>query len=276
MIKKLHKPELDMSQTMAQHLHPYKNTLEKVFKAVDVVMNMPINGCITGSVWLPNFNPDAWGTIPDIDIFVYTEADLIKAIDYAELCLKMKPGKGTEKSEEQERWKINRFLESGLNRKIGINTFSFYYEDIILNFTYKVSKIRGNSIPITNAPSILMSFDMSMVMQGYDIQSGVMYDLRPEGVPNTTAVPNPLRKVDTMVWTVNKWVRQFDRVVKYYERGYDTRPMAEFYIEMIDECIKAGNLFDSENSKEMFDVYSSEFLEKRKLIEDWLNEHKED
>jgi hypothetical protein len=65
-------------------------------------------------------------------------------------------------------------------------------------------------------------------------------------------------------------------VVKYYNRGFDTRPMARFYLDMIDECISAGCLFDSEESQEAFENFSSEFVEKRAAIADWYDAHKED
>lgn len=90
------------------------------------------------------------------------------------------------------------------------------------------------------------------------------------------ATPNPLRNQDCVMWTVAKWVRQFDRVVKYYNRGFDTRPMAKFYIEMIDDCLKTGCLFDSDESHEMFDAYSEDFKAKRGQIAAWLEAHEED
>lgn len=262
--------------TMKEALAGAKDSVTKIKRAVSLVKTLPIKGCITGSVWLPNFDPDGWGSKPDVDVFVYSEDELVKAINIAEYGLKMKPGKGTDRSEKQERWKIDRLYESGLNNKIGITTYTFYCDGIMLNFTFKQKRVQNRLVPLTTAPDVLMSFDMSMVMQGYDIQSHAMFDLRPDNVPNTVAIPNPLRKQDCMVWTVSKWVRQFDRVVKYYERGYDTRPMAEFYIKMIDECMDAGSLFDSDNSIQVFESYASEFVEKRALIADWLEEHKED
>jgi hypothetical protein len=45
---------------------------------------------------------------------------------------------------------------------------------------------------------------------------------------------------------------------------------------MIDECIAAGCLFDSEESQEAFESFSKEFLEKRATIADWYDLHKED
>jgi hypothetical protein len=75
-----------------------------------------------------------------------------------------------------------------------------------------------------------------------------------------------------MMWTVAKWVRQFDRVVKYWSRGYDTRPMARFYLDMLDECLAAGSLFDSEESQAAFDGFGEEFRTKRTAIAEWLAE----
>lgn len=267
---------LDIDLGMKELLSDCTTLEEKVYRAIDVAKSLPINGCITGSCWLPDFDPEAWDSTPDIDIFVYSEADLIRAIEIATGQLGMKPGKGTDRSEAQERWKINRLFEQGLNYRIGITTYTFYCEGIMFNFTLKMRKHKGKWIQLTSCPDVLMSFDMSIVMQGYDIKSHVFFDLRPDHVPTNVAIPNPLRKQDCAMWTVAKWVRQFDRVVKYYGRGIDTRPMAEFYLKMIDECIDAGCLFDSEESQEAFMNFSKEFLEKRAMIADWLEAHKED
>ena len=262
--------------SMKSQLNGLSTLKDKVEAAIEVVKLMPINGCITGSCLLDGFDPDGWGSTPDIDVFVYSEDDLIKATTIAEHALRMKPGTGSERSEKQERWKLNRLEKNGLNYKIGITTYKFFSCGVIINFIFKQSKVKGKWVPLINAPSVLMSFDMSIVMQGYDIRSRCMFDLRPANTPCNVAVPNPLRDHDCIMWTVAKWVRQFDRVVKYYNRGFDTRPMAEFYLKMIDECIEAGCLFDSDESNEAFDKFSEEFLVKRAIIADWLEDHKED
>ena len=247
---------------------------EKVASAIELVKTLPLDGCITGSCLLPGFDPEGWGTVPDIDVFVFGEDELVRATEIARHALKMTPGSGTERSRKQEEWKLNRLRDAGLNYKIGITTYKFYCDGVILNFTFKQRKFHGRWVPILDTPGVLQSFDMSIVMQGYDIKHHVLYDLR-VGEPNV-AIPNPLRDHDCVMWTVAKWVRQFDRVVKYYNRGFDTRPMAKFYLDMIDECIDAGCLFDSEESKEAFDSFSKEFLEKRAVIADWYDAHKED
>ena len=247
---------------------------EKMDVLVDAVTASPINGCITGSYWLPGFDPESWGSKPDVDVFVFGDYELVRAVCYAQYVLKMKPGKGSARSAKQEKWKLGRLFTSGLNKKIGITTYTFECDGVALNITFKQQKVAGYWKPLTSVPDVLQSFDMSIVMQGYDIQKQVFFDMR-SGDP-MVAVPNPLREHDCVMWTVAKWVRQFDRVVKYYNRGFDTRPMAEFYLRMIDECIAAGCLFDSEESQTAFDSFSSEFLEKRAAIQEWYNEHKED
>lgn len=269
-------PKLKLDKTMHEYIGDCDTAKQKIETMIEVVKAMPINGCITGSCWLPGFDPDMWGSQPDVDVFVYSEDDLVRAVTMAEHKFQMKPGTGSDRSEKQERWKLDRLFSDGLNYKIGITTYKFFCDDVVLNFTFKQKKIRGKWIPIVSAPDVLISFDMSIVMQAYDIQAGVMFDLRPDNVPVTTAIPNPLRKQDCMMWTVAKWVRQFDRVVKYYNRGFDTRPMAQFYLDMIDECIEAGCLFDSEESNQAFTSFSEEFLEKRAVIADWFDLHKED
>lgn len=252
-----------------------KTPKEKIKATIELVKSLPIDGCITGSIWLDKYDPVCWGdTKPDIDVFVFSESDLMAAINIAMYALKMTPGTGTPRSQQQEEWKIEMFRNSGLNYKIGVTTYKFFYDGIILNFTYKQKKHQGKWIPLTTTSEVLASFDMSIVMQGYDIKNHVFYDLR-TGDPNV-AYPNPLRDHNCVMWTVSKWIRQFDRVVKYYNRGYDTRPMARFYLKMIDECIEAGCLFDSEESQAAFASFSEEFLKKRADIADWLEAHEED
>lgn len=267
---------LHEDKPMEDYLAGCHSIKAKIDCLIDIVKTAPIHGCITGSCFLPGFDPDAWGSTPDVDVFVYSDYDLVRAIDWATMQMKMKPGTGSDRSEQQELWKIGRLFKNGLNKKIEVTTYKFYCDGVVLNFTYKMTSRAGRWVPITDATGVLHSFDMSIVLQAYDIESRVMYDLRPKDVPVTMAIPNPLRDHDCIAWTVAKWIRQFDRVVKYYNRGFDTRPVAEFYLKMIDECIDAGCLFDSEESHKYFDQFSEEFLAKRAVIADWLEDHKED
>lgn len=265
-------PGCTLSQWFSKNLPG--NTKDKIEQTIELLKTTDIDGCITGSCLLEDFDPDGWGTMPDVDVFTFGEDELVHAIDVLMYQFQMTPGSGSLRSQQQEEWKLSRLRKAGLNHKIGVTTYKFFCEGVIVNVTFKQMKHHGKWVPIIDTPGVLRSFDMSIVMQGYDIQHHVLYDMR-VGDPRV-AIPNPLRDQDCVMWTVSKWVRQFDRVVKYYNRGYDTRPMAEFYLRMIDECIEAGCLFDSEESQEAFESFSQEFLEKRAQIADWYDKHKED
>lgn len=277
MIDVCRKPsEFDASLTMSDRFKKAKakTVKDKIDVLIDTVKTMPIDGCITGSCYLPTFDPEGWETEPDVDVFVYNEVQLARAITLAQYVLDMKPGKGTDRSMMQEEWKIGRFFKDGQNKRIHITTETFYCEGVMLNITYKETKVRDRWVPCCSVESVLKSFDMSIVMQGYDIATHTFHDLRSSDP--MVATPNPMRRHDCMSWTVRKWIRQFDRVIKYYNRGFDTRPLAKFYLDMIDQCLEMGCLFDSEESQAAFDEFSKEFQEKRSDIEAWLNEHEED
>lgn len=276
MLKVMNAPEPYSGLTMLDQIliDGAKTKREQIDSAINLIKTLDIDGCITGSCLMDGFDPDGWGTEPDVDVFVFGEGELFRAVEIMRYGLRMVPGTGTERSRRQEEWKLQRLQTAGLNTRLGITTYKFSCRDIIVNVTFKQRRHHGRWVPILSTPEVLQSFDMSIVMQGYDIKHHVWYDMR-VGDPKV-AVPNPLRDHDCVMWTVAKWVRQFDRVVKYYNRGFDTRPMARFYLDMIDECIDAGCLFDSEESQEAFESFSSEFIEKRAAIADWLEEHEED
>lgn len=267
----------DGSYTLKEFLNLYEisSLSQKMEIFVDFLKTLPINGCITGSYWLEKFDPE-WDSTPDVDIFVYSEHDLIKACTLAQYSLGMEPGKGTERSNLQEQVKLDLLEENGINYKFGVTSYSFTACGLTLNITYKHKKVKGKTVPLATIFDVLTSFDMTIVMQGYDIQSHVFVDLRPRDLDTNVAVPNPYRKHNCMTWTVAKWIRQFDRVVKYYNRGYDTRPMAAFYLDMIDKCLDNGCIFDTENSKASFESFSEEFRAQRDVIAGWLHEHEED
>lgn len=243
----------------------------KIRWAIEVLKQQDINGCITGSTLL-DCDFDTWDKAPDIDIFVYTEQELIRTIGLLELKLGMIPGKGSEASNRQEKWKLDRLRKyGGTTKKFNLTTASFYADMgdnhiIVVNVTNKKN--------CENILQVLGSFDMSIIMRGYDIHSHFWLDIRTE--PVNVAQPNLLRSHDAELWTVSKWIRQWDRVIKYYNRGFDTRPMARFYLELIDEALAGGELFTTEKGKETYAQFAVEFLQVKEVIKEWLEVHDED
>lgn len=242
---------------------------------INLLKELDIYGCITGSSMLVNeADFDTWDQAPDIDVFVYYNNELLNT---ARMLI---DSYGFEPATDGEAWKIDRMRKAIRQKDSFLQTLKLKKDDVIVNLTFKYGK--------TNMLAVLSSFDMSIIMLGYDIESKTMMDLRigtptliPEDPNNKwscnrkVAVPNPLRKQDVDMYGTEMWVRQFDRVIKYWNRGFDTRPMAQFYINLINGVIDKGRLFNSEKSMAAFDEFVSTYEPLRDKMVEWLKD-KED
>ena len=237
---------------------------EQIHEVQDMLKNSGIYGCITGSSLL-EANFDEWDQVPDIDVFTYTQGAFVEAITM------LRWRYGFEPISKGEEWKIKRTVEHGMQKNFPLTTIKMHdpkRPDIYVNITYK--KYQNTAV------DVLSNFDMSIIMKGYDIHTKKDVDLRElAGSPTNVAVPNPLRKQDFDLYEVQQWVRQFDRVIKYWNRGYDTRPMARFYLEAIDSVLSTGSLFETEKAVSAYNMFADQFKEIRKKIASWL-EDKED
>ena len=239
-------------------------------KTINLLKELPINGCITGSSMIDG-DYDNWESQPDIDLFVYARPQLQYA---ANLLIQVY---GFEPLNAGEQWKINRLNNYDRKKKMPVETLKVTKDGIVVNISYKENK--------TNIFDVLASFDMSIIMVGYDIKKHVLLDLRC-GWPNmvredkenrwspnvNVAYPNPLRNQDVNMYGVQMWVRQFDRVIKYWNRGYDTRPMAEFYIKLIDGVLETGKLFSTEKGEAAFNAFVETYEPLKQKMEDWLKD----
>lgn len=241
---------------------------EQMKQAMDELKESGINGCFAGSS-MTGADFDLWESKPDIDIFVYEEPELLHACDYLRWQL------GYEPLNPGEEWKLNRQRKKASGYKNNLATLKLKRGEIIVNVTYKRWK--------NNIFSVLSSFDMSIIMVGYDIPKHVMLDLRcgwdgmvPEDPDNrwshdiNVAVPNPLRNQDCDLYEVEMWVRQFNRCIKYWDRGYDTRPMARFYIDAITKVIETGSLFSTDKSQAVYDEFVEVYTPVKEKMQAWL------
>ena len=236
---------------------------------VNELKNSGINGCITGSCMLM-YDKDfsEWDDAPDIDVFVYSEGSFINAIDILRYKYGFKPGDASRpESEQGEQWKIDKTIKSGMRRDSMLNTVKLNNGKVTVNISYRKHQ--------TTLLDVISNFDMSIIMIGYDIPTGLLEDLRFRGGDIDTARPNPYREQETDMYTTAQWVRQFDRVIKYWNRGFDTRPMAEFYIEQIDKTLANGSLFQTEKSIQYYNEFAKEFKDVRERIVAWLEDKKE-
>lgn len=241
---------------------------EKINDTINMIKDTDIDGCITGSSML-GLDFDAWSETPDIDVFVYQANQQLYAIDL--LCMKH----GFKPMSKGEEWKIDRIRNRGMQKNSYLSTVKLIKDEVIVNISYKANK--------TNMFMVLSSFDMSIIMIGYDIKKKVLLDLRCgwknmiQEDPNNiwsedikVAVPNPLRNQDVDMYGVEMWVRQFDRCIKYWNRGFDTRPMARFYIDSINRVIDDGALFTSDKSQMAYTTFVDTYAPMRDKMEAWL------
>lgn len=246
---------------------------EQIHKTIEELKSLPIIGCITGSSMIPDANFDEWDSHPDIDVFVYYEQQLQWTV--AMLLYEY----GFKMLDSKEDWKLSRLNTKGTDKKNFLTTLKVKRDDVIVNITYK--KNRNNIV------SVLASFDMSCIMIGYDIPYGWGIDMRTSDVKifddknnrwssdPKVSVPNPMRKQDADIYTTEMWVRQFDRVIKYWNRGIDTRPMAQFYIDLITQTIEKGALFTSETALANYNEFVETYEPLREKMILWLADKEE-
>lgn len=245
---------------------------EKIHSTIEILKQTDINGCITGSSMLPDANFDEWDNVPDIDVFVYTETQLLYAVDLMMYKYDFEP------LSDGEWWKVNRCRNHGFQRNAPLSTVKIAKDDVVINITYKKGK--------TGMISVLESFDMTTIMVGYDIRHKFGIDMRSRNIKvfgdngawpedPKVAKPNPLRDQDVDMYGVEMWVRQFDRVIKYWKRGIDTRPMAQFYIDLINGVIEKGQLFQTDKSSQAYSEFINTYEPLRDKMIAWLKD-KED
>lgn len=242
---------------------------DKIHETLEIIKGTDIYGCITGSCML-DADFDTWDSEPDIDIFVYSETAMIHAMITLEH-LGFVPG-GKDKKPAGETLKRNWLIESGIQRNVSLSTIMYEKDGVYLNVTYKKN--------CTSVIDVISGFDMSIIMIGYDIPTHYLLDLRcQDNNDPMIATPNKLKRQmynHPSRFTVWRALHQWDRVPKYYGRGYDTRPMAKFYLDIIDEVLEAGAAFGTEKDMESFNEMEPGFIEVYEKITKWYDEHKED
>ena len=230
---------------------------EHIDYIVEYLKQQPIKGCITGSALLGYFDGQ------DVDLFVYDEKSFTKILfnlQYNSSFLILDP---------LEQWKLDQFINKEYNNKarFGITTIKFVYNTCIdVNIIFKKN--------CTNIFSVLSSFDMDIICKGYDIETRQYLDLT-EKLPGNQATWNKwnTKFYDPELWQIGRILRQLERVIKYYKRGYDTDPVRIKYIELIDEVQKFQNIFNSNNFSEKLAIRKNNTKVVKQICEVWLKTH---
>ncbi len=230
---------------------------EIVNDAVNWIKVQDIRGCITGSALLDYFEGQ------DIDVFVYDEASFTKML----YCMHFNPM--FQLLEPIEQWKFKEWTTSKQSslKKLGLITIKFKYNLAVdVNLIFKLKD--------TNLFNVISSFDLDIICKGYDIQTKQYLSLSQND--GKTAHWN---KWNTNfyaedVWTINRLLRQFERCIKYHNRGYNTDLVVKKYIELLDKLIDYHNIFNSTNFDEKLVIMKENGKILKEILKKWLADHK--
>lgn len=211
---------------------------ENLDNCLEYLKTLDVDGCITGSVMLGYF-PDS---NQDIDIFAFNEKAFLKTI----YTLKFNPMFTI--LDKLELWKYEDITNSSYNgsmKKLGICSIKFYYNlSVPVNIVYKEKA--------NNIFDVLSSFDMSIICKAYCLQTKQTLDLTDGTQETKICTWNKWNKTfyQPNVWAISRVLRQFLRVQKYTDRGYDCSLVANKYIELLEGVINYENIFTSEKVDE--------------------------
>ena len=218
-----------------------------------------VDGCITGSCWL-GFN-EGWNQ--DIEVFCYNKSSfnqLIYFMKYNPMFTILDP---------LELHKMNDYIKNDRSslKSIGLITIKFKYNLCVdVNVIFKEFH--------KTIFDVLSNFDLDLIATGYDIKTGKMLSLREtEGFDGTWNRWNTsFYKTD--YWSTKRLLRQFERVVKYTERGYDLSSVTDKYISIVEEILEIDNIYKTEKGTKFYNDTMDQFEVVLKILKAWKKELK--
>lgn len=226
---------------------------------IEELLNMNIYGCITGQCLIAKDTSvpvELWDEETDVDIFTYTHPAWISAVQilldnnyiFGEF-----NSNNVEIKQNEVKW--NRQLHE-IRPSGWLHTLKLHHktkDNVTVNVSFKKD--------LHDALAILSNYDTTAVMKAIDMPTKNEIDLRlmfSESV--TVARPNPIRWgtiiEDASTWKASMMIRQWNRVLKLWNRGIDSRPLAQGYKELLETLIETGCLFSGEDSKERFNIFT--------------------
>ena len=218
-----------------------------------------INGCITGSCMLGYMD----GEKQDVDVFAFDETAFTKLL----YLLHFNPM--FQLLDPIEKWKFKDWTENpykGSLKKLGLITIKFKYNLAIdVNIIFKEKS--------NNIFSVLSSFDMDIIAKGYDLRTKQYLDLSENnGMIASWNKWNPaFYKPD--IWKIGRVLRQFQRVIKYHNRGYNTDLVTKKYIEILNDMLEYENIFNSLKVEEKVESVKKTSLILINIFNKWLETH---
>lgn len=204
---------------------------------VDEILSIVPKGaqcCYTGQSILaycpdPTFTYEelnCWEQETDIDLFCYSnqaQASVVQAFMDA----------GFDPANGVEQFKADKIRFYEPSRKFNLQTVKLVKDDYpVINISWR----KG----CADALDVIQNFDMDYLCVSMDLCKRTFCDLR--GKNHRVAHVNSYNgKFDPDAADASYWYRQFERCPKGWERGIDTRPVAEQYIKWIDHALEVGD-----------------------------------
>jgi hypothetical protein len=213
-----------------------------------------INACLAGSSMLGY--KEGWNQ--DIDLFCYDEQSFTALLYFMHY---------NPMFNILDKLELHKFEDYTRNKKSSLESFGV----ISIKFMYNLC------IPInivykkfgTNIFNVLSSFDTDLIAQGYCLQTKQYLSLRKSTgmIVNWNVFNTSFYKSD--YWSVKRLLRQFDRNVKYHERGYDLSQVTDKYISIVEEILLTENIYKSEKGNKYFEDTIEQFEVVLKILKVW-------
>ena len=230
--------------------------MQEQFKdAFSIISKQEIDGCITGSYMINGYQ-EGWNM--DLDVFCFNEQSFTALLYF------MKYNPLFQILDKLELHKLNEYLSSGKSSldKLSLITIKYTYNLCVpVNVIYKKHQ--------KNIFDVISAFDLDLVANGYDIKSGKTLSLREETGNKVTWNKWNMSYYKTDIWSCKRLVRQFSRVVKYTQRGYDVSEVTSKYISLIEDIINKENIYKSEKGITFHNETVEEFQTVLKLLKVW-------
>lgn len=240
---------------------------QQIENAKNLLLSLPIQGAIAGSSMLDYFEDQ------DIDVFLYGKVAMEGALSMlapisvnGKIIAPSQFGMTFLSAGEQEKYeRFKNGNDLGLN-KIGVVSIKLLYNTCVpVNLV-----LRKHTYTIYD---VISNFDLDIISQGVDIYTGEFLSLRKTtGLDCTWNKYNPFFK-EASAWNVKRFFRQFIRVIKYHNRGYNLDKVVAKYIELAQEFISKPDNFGTEKSKAFKDATVKEFEFAITILQDWLDYH---
>lgn len=226
---------------------------EHIDNALKILKEQDVEGCITGSCLLDYFEGQ------DVDVFMYNESS------FNQLLFFMHYNPMFQILDPLELHKFNNYIKNNDSslKNLGLITIKFKYNLLVdINVIFK--KFNKNLF------DVISNFDLDIIATGYDIKTGKTLSLRETtGMTGTWNKWNNSFYKEGDFWSVKRLLRQFERVIKYTQRGYDLTSVTDKYLEIVENVIKLENFYKSTKGVAFFEANIKQFEIVFEILKDW-------